>query len=149
MAPVLRKLSAYCDDHQGAPEPDWVLTGRAEGARLGRPPKPRFDCSVTHCTGSFVGDGPFCNNHRIRANRFNLSRDRALELFNQRTCDICGSSPEKLAIDHDHACCPESSQSCGNCIRGVLCLKCNSILGMVNEETGHLEAMILYLRLVD
>jgi hypothetical protein len=35
--------------------------------------------------------------------------------------DITGS---RLAIDHDHACCP-GVKTCGNCIRGLLCRGCN------------------------
>ena len=33
-------------------------------------------------------------------------------------------------IDHDHSCCPES-RSCGQCIRGVICSGCNTMLGCI------------------
>lgn len=43
-------------------------------------------------------------------------------------CAICGKTPEEegknLAIDHDHACCPQEAGSCGLCVRGILCDSC-------------------------
>ena len=51
----------------------------------------------------------------------------------QSGCAICGSFkgtvPRKgvktpLDVDHDHRCCDRYS-SCGKCVRGVLCHKCN------------------------
>lgn len=41
-------------------------------------------------------------------------------------CAICGTKPGKtrLAVDHNHLCCP-GRNSCGNCIRGLLCGTCN------------------------
>ncbi len=49
-------------------------------------------------------------------------------------CAICGSPPGKkrLAVDHDHACCP-SARSCGQCIRGLLCSPCNTGAGIADK----------------
>lgn len=49
-------------------------------------------------------------------------------------CAICGSAPMKnrLAIDHDHACCP-GDRGCGGCIRGLLCIGCNITLGFYEK----------------
>lgn len=44
-------------------------------------------------------------------------------------CAICRRPPRKnrLHVDHDHTCCP-ARESCGDCIRGLLCVSCNSKL---------------------
>ena len=50
-------------------------------------------------------------------------------------CEFCerrlhrkGQGPQ---IDHDHRCCP-GSESCGKCIRGILCSSCNT--GLAGTE---------------
>lgn len=46
-------------------------------------------------------------------------------------CYICQRAKgisKKLAVDHDHKCCPETP-TCGECTRGLLCGPCNKLLG--------------------
>lgn len=54
-------------------------------------------------------------------------------LMNQFGCCPCGRELETAAIDHDHKCCP-GKVSCGKCVRGLLCNRCNLLLGMVEKE---------------
>lgn len=59
--------------------------------------------------------------------------DRDLLLDVQDGCYICGVRDAKVwHIDHDHNCCP-GRDTCGMCIRGVACLRCNVTEGAVRE----------------
>ena len=69
-------------------------------------------------------------------------------------CRICGKaetathqsgSLRRLSVDHDHKCCP-GKKSCGKCVRGLLCARCNSAIGLIDESLAVLESMTLYLK---
>ena len=47
-------------------------------------------------------------------------------------------------IDHDHACCA-GEKSCGECVRGLLCSRCNPMLGMARDNVAILIAAADYL----
>lgn len=59
-------------------------------------------------------------------------------------CGICGSE-DNLHVDHDHTCCVPSSL-CLDCVRGVLCSRCNTALGAFRDDINALESAIGYLR---
>ena len=83
--------------------------------------------------------------------RFHLTWDayQALQEKYGRCCAACGRSETDngkfvLSIDHDHACCP-GRISCGKCIRGLLCNRCNRALGLLGDSIELLKKMIAYL----
>lgn len=41
--------------------------------------------------------------------------------------------PYNLSVDHDHRCCSEN-RSCGKCVRHLLCMKCNTLVGIVESK---------------
>ena len=53
--------------------------------------------------------------------------------------------PIWLAVDHDHGCCVGEG-SCGKCIRGLLCSRCNTMLGWAGDDAAVLEGGAAYLR---
>lgn len=71
-------------------------------------------------------------------NKFHTSEEWYQAKFHEQGghCALCTRKREengnRLAIDHDHACCPRSG-SCGKCLRGLLCRRCNLRLGNLDE----------------
>jgi hypothetical protein len=62
-------------------------------------------------------------------------------------CAICGevnASGRRLHVDHDHECCPGGT-SCGQCLRGLLCSKCNVGLGQFKDSPRLMLLAIEYL----
>lgn len=54
-------------------------------------------------------------------------------------------APRGVHVDHDHQCCP-GSRSCGNCIRGVSCHKCNTGIGLFGDDPDRMERVARNLR---
>src|ERR1019366_7102288 len=48
-------------------------------------------------------------------------------------------------LDHDHLCCKAGSY-CAECVRGVICIRCNLILGCTAESPSHLQGLLKYLK---
>lgn len=86
---------------------------------------------------------------------FGLTPERYAEMLDkqQGVCALCGR-PETdigrsgnvkfLSVDHDRSCCP-GTKSCGKCIRGILCSKCNTGLGKFNDDPELMAKAIAYL----
>lgn len=47
-------------------------------------------------------------------------------------------------VDHDHTCCP-TVKTCGRCIRGLLCHKCNTMAGGIEYNLQYLDEVLNYL----
>lgn len=62
-------------------------------------------------------------------------------------CAICERPPGKkrLCVDHDHLCCP-GIKSCGKCVRGLLCDRCNRGIGLFGDSPQALKKAIRYLK---
>jgi hypothetical protein len=64
-------------------------------------------------------------------------------------CEICGDKPEKsLHVDHDHNCC-KGPISCGECVRGIICNKCNKAVdkyetGTMRPDNPHMDRIKEY-----
>ena len=91
-----------------------------------------------------------CRTHigrKHNLDKLGVSIEKYLEIEKEQDykCKICGQEDKRrLSVDHDHSCC-NSYPACGNCVRGLLCSRCNRALGIVNDDTELLQKMIQYL----
>jgi Recombination endonuclease VII len=84
--------------------------------------------------------------------KYRLSLERYLEILAEQggKCAICGvDAPtdirtSRFHVDHDHGCCP-GKESCGKCVRGLLCHFCNTALGNFRDDPDILLAALSYL----
>lgn len=73
------------------------------------------------------------------ARRHGLSEAEFLSILSAQNncCAVClaplADGWRTKYIDHDHACCP-TGRSCGKCVRGVLCVPCNTGLGQFYDD---------------
>lgn len=97
---------------------------------------PGRGCLVPGCSEAHKGKG-LCARHNRRRNNYSLSVEGFLTLVVDARCGnpACGST-ENLHIDHDHTCCPSQGGSCGKCIRGMLCGRCNVAMAMLKDDAS-------------
>lgn len=74
---------------------------------------------------------------RVKA-MYQLSPEQWQVMFDLQVgvCAICEQpSPNnrKLSVDHNHSCCPGKT-SCGKCIRGLICCRCNFGIGSLMDN---------------
>jgi hypothetical protein len=65
-------------------------------------------------------------------------------LIKQGGCAACGSKAGPWEIDHDHKHCPGAT-GCPECIRGILCGRCNHAAGNVFDDPDRLRTLAEYL----
>jgi hypothetical protein len=89
------------------------------------------------------------------AHIYGISATAYRQLLNEQggACRICRKAEtathqsgtlRRLAVDHDHRCCP-GKKSCGKCVRGLLCARCNSAIGLFDEDRDIILAALEYL----
>lgn len=60
-------------------------------------------------------------------------------------CAICMMLLVRPVVDHNHLCCSKR-KTCGHCNRGILCQKCNTIIGLAGDSIEILNNAIEYLK---
>ena len=88
---------------------------------------------------------------------YSLTLESLIELYASQAggCAICNKALPNpgseeaykfgMSIDHDHACCP-SNQTCGKCIRGLLCRDCNLMVGHAKDSPETLKKAVEYIQ---
>lgn len=71
-------------------------------------------------------------------NTYKLTAEKYWKLYRLQDgrCYICRRATgkrKKLAVDHDHGCCP-TTPTCGKCTRGLLCGTCNKTHGHLRDD---------------
>lgn len=80
-----------------------------------------------------------CDNAVSRARRYGIPEDRVRIMAARTTCEACGSGFETSRhqhFDHRHS---------DGAVRGVLCFRCNGIVGDCLESPDHLRRVAAYL----
>jgi hypothetical protein len=84
--------------------------------------------------------------------QYGISYNQYLNMLKNQNnlCAICKINFNDISknpyVDHDHSCCNDSAKSCGSCVRGLLCNRCNTLLGMALDDIMLLESAIKYLK---
>lgn len=86
-----------------------------------------------------------------RRTRYGITREKYAEMLSVclGLCEICLAvcdSGHSLSVDHNHDCCPQQERTCGNCVRGLLCKRCNRLIGDAKEKPELLRAAAAYLK---
>ena len=78
--------------------------------------------------------------------KIKLLTEQGMKCANNK-CHTDTSSYElkNWCLDHDNKCCTSNLSCCGECIRGVLCRQCNTLLGMANDDVNVLIGAVEYL----
>lgn len=69
--------------------------------------------------------------------RYSMTQEEAIEFRSHKSCAICGSA-KKLHIDHCH----KSGK-----VRGTLCSKCNTAIGMMDEDPSRMRGAAIYIEM--
>lgn len=145
------KLVASARNERGEKQCCSCRTWRPEGKfARNKAAKDGLQGTCSPCKAAHYRENAEIVRDKMRKARFGISREQFDAIFAAQgnVCATCGTDDPGSSywcVDHDHACCPSSDKTCGKCIRGVLCYRCNHALGNVRDNPNTLARMIEYL----
>jgi len=92
-----------------------------------------------------------CVAERMRIRKYKIDDSLFKEMLRLQggSCAICKSEKPDgnngWHLDHDHSCC-EGINTCGKCVRGILCSSCNKGLGHFRDSPELMQKAIWYLK---
>ena len=101
------------------------------------------ECPVRYCEREIAARG-VCARHASICGRHRMDPDEYVRLSANGCMNPRCNEGFPLQVDHDHSCCP-GSNSCGLCIRGLLCGACNVRLARLEAGSGGYEGLMEYL----
>lgn len=101
-------------------------------------------CAVRNCD-TYASAKDLCRSHWLRLNKYSLTTEELVVILDRNggMCPVCNLEPA-THIDHDHSCCPGEG-SCGKCVRGAICNRCNRGLGLFKDDMDSLVRAVAYL----
>lgn len=113
------------------------------------------DGLATYCLSCIRAKQRECQEYkrdRARLIRYGMTREQFDKMLASQggRCAICRTAEpgtmHHWCIDHDHKCCPRRGESCGACIRGILCTACNKAIGLLKDDVEVLMSAAAYLQ---
>lgn len=97
-----------------------------------------------HCRSGILGRAARLRIYGLTEETFNQ-----MKAAQNEKCAICkealGNDTKNIHVDHDHSCCPSSKNTCGKCVRGLLCQTCNTFIGHIEKSPVRFANALLYL----
>lgn len=117
---------------------DFVLTGKAFNPSGGKGTGARGH-TCPSCVATMLRLRDYWPNHFGKVNLHGISVVEYLLLLEAQdfSCALCCERftiKRNRSIDHDHSCCP-GPWGCRNCVRGIVCVGCNTLVGYLETKT--------------
>ena len=112
------------------------------GSTTRKLPYPGPRCTTCHRSRKKITRASAHSNRMLKDYNLAPGEYDALYVAQGGMCYTCGpwtgnrGLSKKLSVDHDHSCCPKPP-TCGKCTRGLICSRCNSLIGEVGDSAGH------------
>lgn len=93
-------------------------------------------------------DSQYARISTLRRYGLTLAQFDALLDAQDHRCAVCLTDTpggQGWHVDHDHTCCSTRKNSCGRCVRGLLCTRCNIGIGNFRDDPAIIQAAIDYI----